>query len=204
MQTKSFDKLIWDSIIDNMDKNELLQLYKNIMKNKLDEAINNKVVKSLNKSYLVMKNAKGNVIALYNYYDNVFMCLNEKNELVNCSPISNGKYMDLLNSKISKYSERDIKSFGYYSTKKNESIYKIKDLDKLESGDKIKGTACFGTSTITNKKLIKFINKFDNNILKEDLYFPNNSLCIIYQLVLRRLNDKKTIYFLRPSFYNLI
>ena len=201
---ESFDKLIWDSIIDNMNKNELLQLYKNIMKNKLDEAINNKVVKSLNKSYLVMKNAKGNVIALYNYYDNVFMCLNEKNELVNCSPISNGKYMDLLNSKISKYSERDIKSFGYYSTKKNESIYKVKDLDKLESGDKIKGTACIGTSTITNKKLIKFINKFDNNILKEDLYYPNNSLCMIYQLVLRRLNDKKTIYFLRPSFYNLI
>ena len=100
---------------------------------------------------------------------------------------------------------RDFNStFGYYSTKKNESIYKVKDLDKLESGDKIKGTACIGTSTITNKKLIKFINKFDNNILKEDLYFPNNSLCIIYQLVLRRLNDKKTIYFLRPSFYNLI
>ena len=201
---QSHDKFIWDIIIDNMGKNELLQLYKNILKNKLDEAINNKVVKSLNRSYLVMKNAKGNVIALYNYFDDVFMCLNENNQLVNCSPISNGKYMDLLNSKISKYSKRNIKSLGYYSTKKNESIYKVKDLDKLELGDKIKGTTCIGTSTITNKKLIKFINKFDNSILKDDVYFSNSSLCMIYQLVLRNLNDKNIIYFLRPSFYNLI
>ena len=132
------------------------------------------------------------------------MCLNENNQLVNCSPISNGKYMDLLNSKISKYSKRNIKSLGYYSTKKNESIYKVKDLDKLELGDKIKGTTCIGTSTITNKKLIKFINKFDNSILKDDIYFSNSSLCMIYQLVLRNLNDKNIIYFLRPSFYNLI
>jgi hypothetical protein len=75
----------------------------------------------------------------------------------------------------------------------------------LEKGNKIKGSVCIGTSTITNKKLRKFINKFNPNILiKDDFYYSNKSLCIIYQIILRNLNDKKNIYFLRPSLYNLI
>ena len=200
-----YEKYIWDMIIDNMNKDELLQLYRNIMKNKLDDTLKSKITKSLNKSYLLMKNKKKEIIALYNYYDKVFMCLNEKQELVNCNPISNSKYLDILNSKIDNNNNKDNKSYGYYSIKNNQAIYKIKDLDKLESGNKVKGTSCIGTSTITNKKLNKFINKFDSNILsKDEFYYPNNSLCIIYQLILRNLNDKDNIYFVRSGLYNLI
>ena len=125
--------------------------------------------------------------------------------MIKCNPISNSKYLDILKSKIDNNNNKDNKSYGYYSIKNNEAIYKIKDLDKLESGNKVKGTSCLGTSTITNKKLNKFINKFDSNILsKDEFYYPNNSLCIIYQLILRNLNDKENIYFVRPGLYNLI
>ena len=109
---------------------------------------------------------------------------------------------------IEDYSSKDKKSIEEEINYKN--IYDLtksyfKNNFNSESGNKVKGTSCLGTSTITNKKLNKFINKFDSNILsKDEFYYPNNSLCIIYQLILRNLNDKENIYFVRPGLYNLI
>ena len=202
---EKYEDYIWDIIIDNMRKKELLQLYKNIIEKKLNSETQTKIIKSLNKSYLVIFNKNKEVISLYNYYEDVFMCLNQnKTKIIKCSPISNSKYIDILNSKIDKEKNKKNKSGGYYSIRKNETIYKIKDLDKLGSGNKVTGTACIGTSTITNKKLIKFINKYNKNILEKNLYYSNNSLCIIYQILLRDLNDKDNIYFLRPGLYNYL
>ena len=125
-------------------------------------------------------------------------------KLNNCNPIASGKYLDILKTKQDNFKEKKIYEYGYYSIKKEETIYKIKDLDRLKKGEKVKGSSCKNTSSLKNEKLIKFINKFDKNILQyEDDNYTNQNLCLIYQLILRKMNDKENIYFIRPSLYNL-
>ena len=218
-------KYIWDIIIDNLNYDELLQLYKGIFKNSLDEIYIKNIKKSLNRSYLYINDSNKGIIALYDYYNDTYMCYNN-NKLEKCSPIKNNEYKTLLNKKIKDFGKRKIKSYGFIEISNNELIYKIVNLDKETS----KGTSCINTSTITNKKLLKFIKTIDNdNIIKPiitDDYkidisnnkgilknnysvkkasnkkeFSKTNLCTIYQLLLRKLNTKENIYFIRPSIY---
>jgi hypothetical protein len=153
------------------------------------------------------------------------MCYNN-NKLEKCSPIKNNEYKTLLNKKMKEFGKRKINYYGFIEIINNEIIYKITNLDIKTS----KGTSCINTSTITNKKLLKFIKNIDNdNIIKPlitDDYkidilnnkkllksnyaikkasnkkeFSKTNLCIIYQLLLRKLNTKENIYFIRPSIY---
>ena len=206
-EIKQYKKYIWDMLIDNLNKNELELLYKNIFKNNnIDEDFYKNILKSLNRSYLVFKDNKDNVVGLYNYFTDKFMCYDKnENKMIDCSPITENKYRDIQEPKILNLKNKDIKNFGYININKNNTTsYKIKDLEKLKKGDSVKGTNCLGTSTITNNKLINFINNFNKDILKSNKKYNNNHLCIIYQLVLRSLNNKKEMYFIRPGIQKLL
>ena len=221
-------KYIWDIIIDNLNHNELLQLYSSIFKNSLDIIYLKNIKKSLNRSYLYINDSNKNILALYDYFDETYVCYTN-NKLEKCSPIKNNEYMSYLNKKIKEFNTRKINYYGFIEIINNEIIYKIRNLDIKTS----KGTSCINTSTITNKKLLKFIKNIDNdNIIKPlitDDYkidtlnnkellksnyaikkatnkkeFSKTNLCIIYQLLLRKLNTKENIYFLRPSIYKLV
>ena len=148
-----------------------------------------------------------------------------------CSPIDNNTYKTNLNTKIKEVNKRTFHNYGYIEIKNHEILYKITNLEKTKHS---KGTHCISTSSITNEKLIKFILKADKSniitpIINQETFTINTSLnktinktnktikkfknkkeysktnlCLIYQLLIRKLNDKKNMYFLRPSIYKLL
>ena len=68
-----------------------IQLYKSIFKNEIDEEYIKNIKKSLNRSYLYIKDNNKKIIALYDYYDDVYLCY-ENNKLTKCSPIDDNEY----------------------------------------------------------------------------------------------------------------
>ena len=223
-------KYIWDILIDNLNHNDLLKLYKAIFKNELDEIYMKNIKKSLNRSYLYIKDNNKNIIALYDYFNDTFMCY-EDNKLTKCSPIKENQYKDTFNKKINEFKNKNINIYGFIEIDNNNILYKIINIDKKSSI--IKGTSCINTSTITNQILLKFISSIDNtniikpiitndykidvslkkNILKTDRKikkasnkkeFNKTNLCLIYQLLIRKLNTKTEAYFVRPAIYKQI
>ena len=223
-------KYIWDILIDSFNHSELLQLYRSIFKNEIDEEYIKNIKKSLNRSYLYIKDNNKNIIALYDYYDDVYLCY-ENNKLTKCSPIDDNEYKSILKSKIKEYKKRNINIYGFIELVDNATLYKIVNLDK--GYELSKGTSCISTSTITNKILLRFISNIDNDNLLKPIITPENkidvskkpnvlktsnkvkkatnkkefskkNLCLIYQLLIRKLNNKETINFVRPSIYKLL
>jgi hypothetical protein len=96
---------------------------------------------------------------------------------------------------------------------KNEIIFKIKNIQKINKGKSVEGSECItGTSdikiepfinnyiTILNKDIIKdkYIGKGEK-IKKKQIKYKKQNLCLIYQLVLRKLRDENNeLYILRP------
>jgi len=220
-------KYIWDILIDNLNHNELMQLYKAIFKDTLDSIYFKNIKKSLNRSYLYITDTNKKIVALYDYFHDIYMCYDDK-KLDKCSPIKDTQYKSNLNTKIIEFKKKNINNYGFIEINENDLIYKIINLDKVTGLSK--GTSCINTSTITNKKLLKFIKNIDNDdiikpiitdeynidISKNKKILKNNStirkashkkefsktnLCLIYQLLIRKLNTKENIYFLRPSIY---
>ena len=220
-------KYIWDILIDNLNHNELMQLYRAIFKDKLDSIYFKNIKKSLNRSYLYISDDNKNIVALYDYFHDIYMCYDD-NKLDRCSPIKDNQYKSNLSNKIKELKKRNINSYGFIDINENELNYKIVNLDKAVGLSK--GTSCINTSTITNKKLLKFIRNIDNDnvmkpIITEDYKidvsrnkkilksnssirkasnkkeFSKTNLCLIYQLLIRKLNTKENIYFIRPSIY---
>ena len=92
-------KYIWDILIDNLNHNELMQLYRSIFKDKLDSIYFKNIKKSLNRSYLYISDSNKNIVALYDYFHDIYMCYDD-NKLDRCSPIKDNQYKSNLNNKI--------------------------------------------------------------------------------------------------------
>jgi len=212
-------KYIVDMIIDNLEEKNLLELYADLLNEKIDKDYLDEIKKSLKRAkLLIMDNKDKNKIeSIYNYYNDTFICkVNGKIEV--CSPNKYNQYKEKLKNKIIKFKKnKEIINNGFIQIKNSKIFNKIIDLDKKDGEKKVSGTVCLTTSTINIGKITKFIGIYDkqreytkitekNNfqlLNREKNKYNKINLCTIYQLLLRKSNDKEKIVFSRPLIYNV-
>jgi len=181
----------------------------NILKKNIDTDIRDKIISSMKRGLYIYNDE--NII--YNHYTDKFICINQ-NKIENCSPIQNRTNRKLLNKSLKDIND-DVKidKLGYLEKTKSDfnPLLKIIDLKKKESNKKVSGTKCKDTTTIKVKDVENYINKYEkdykDSILKTkkeliDKFnkkkYKKDNLCLLYQLVLRKRNNNKNLYFIRP------
>ena len=216
---EKYDEFIYDIIIDGLNKIEFTKLIKNILKNNINDLHRKNIIASMKRGYYIQRNE--NII--YNYFIDKFVCF-KNNKLEVCSPIETTQNRNLQNKSLKTLVDNiNIDRYGYYEVIDDTPDFKLIDLEKLDNNKKVSGTRCRITTTITTKKIENFINRFDKKILKsqeEILEIENNrenenkqtkrkkyvktGYCLLYQLVLRKKNTDKNIYFVRPILNNYL
>ena len=206
---KNNKKYIVDMIIDNLEEKKLLELYADLLNEKIDKDYLDEIKKSLKRAkLLIMDNKDKNKIkSIYNYYNDTFICkVNGKIEI--CPPNKYNEYKEKLKNKIKKFkNNKEIINNGFIELKDGEILNKIIDLDKKDEKKNVTGTVCLKTSTINKSKIIKFIGIYDkqreyttinknNELVLKDKDTKKINLCTIYQLLLRKRN-----HFSRPLIY---
>ena len=212
---KKNEDYIYDIFIDSLNDKDLKRLIDNILKNNINEDNHKKIISSMKRGLYIQKD--DNII--FNHYINKFICISE-NKVVNCSPIQDKTNRKLLDKSLKNIKDNvNIERLGYLE--KNKSDYnpalKIVDLKKKELDKKVSGTKCKDTTTIKVTDVEKYINqyekKYNETILKNkkelmDKFnkkkYTKNNLCLLYQLVLRKRNNDKNLYFIRPVINNFI
>jgi hypothetical protein len=212
-QKKKYNDIIWDMLIDGLNLNNLNELYEAIYLGNLNKDNENNIIKSLERSDIIIRDDNNNIIGLYNYYLNNFLChevRKGKNKIFECSVLLKERFFDILTENmikrgIDKVRILDINLYGYINPKKNMAIRIIKDLDKIKSGKYIgKGSECEQTSTFSIKKMRdEYLNKFYDDIKIPKEKYKKNELCLIYEYTLRRLDKKNNGIknYLRPAEY---
>mgnify|MGYP003971430355 CR=1 FL=1 len=209
------EEYIYDILVDNLNENDYKRLINNVLKINIDKDIYNKIISSLESGLYIQKNDK----IIYNHYTDIFYCIND-NRIEKCSPIQ-----DKTNRKLLKKSLENIKKninidrLGYLDKNKSD-IYpalKIIDLKKKIENKRVSGTKCKDTTTIKVKDIEKYINQYEkdynetilknkNELIKKfnKKKYTKINLCLLYQLILRKKNNNKNLYFTRPIINNFI
>ena len=209
------EEYIYDILVDNLNENDYKRLINNVLKINIDKDIYNKIISSLERGLYIQKNDK----IIYNHYTDIFYCIND-NRIEKCSPIQ-----DKTNRKLLKKSLENIKKninidrLGYLDKNKSD-IYpalKIIDLKKKIENKRVSGTKCKDTTTIKVKDIEKYINQYEkdynetilknkNELIKKfnKKKYTKINLCLLYQLILRKKNNNKNLYFTRPIINNFI
>jgi len=197
-ENKSYVQIIWDIVIDNLNERDLLKLYLFVAKNILNKKISKNIIKSLNKVKLISYDENDNMEAFYNYYSDIFVCL-ENNKLEECAPLKNNELKNNYTKYIKELKKSDINVLGFVDILKNNNIsFKIVDLNKKKEKKSVRGTDCIRTSTIKINILKDYINNIDKKLLNDNVYYKKENLCLIYQYLLRRMNSNNDIFYLRP------
>lgn len=206
---------IYDILIDSLNEKDLKRLIENILKKNINEDSHKKIISSMKRGEYIQKNDD----IIYNHYIAKFMCINE-NKIVNCSPIQDKSNRKLLSKSLKNIKDNvNIQRLGYLEKTKSDynPTLKIIDLKKKELDKRVSGTKCKDTTTIKVSDVEKYINqyeeKYNETILKNkkelmDKFnkkkYTKNNLCLLYQLILRKRNNEKNLYFLRPIINNFI
>lgn len=197
-----YEEYIYDIIVDNMDKDGLNLLYRGLFLNKLSDENYRHILKSLDKiGCIIYEN--GQIDAIYNHYMRSYVIYNSKNNSIeNCSVALNSTYMRRFNAINAKYAGLSPTSpylRGYIFIKDD-----IMPVFKMKSDSIGTGTVCVEASRFKNIGE-EFISKYDNNILKfVTTKHKKRDLCILYEAVLRRINDTlQRPIFVRPQLWHV-
>ena len=214
--------MIYDILVDSLNREDFKKLIHKILKNKINAKYKKNIIDSMKRDFYIQNNE--NII--YNHFNDKFFCL-KKNKVVNCSPIETTQAKKIQKKSIEdshkNIEKKNIKKYGYYEIIGDTPDFKLIDLDKLDNNKKVSGTRCRITTTITTKKIEKFINRFNKKILKskeeiieidkkrtdENLVtkrkkYVKTGYCLLYQIVLKEANNKKTLYFIRHNYSNYL
>tara|TARA_B110000261_G_scaffold51296_1_gene60679 strand:- start:825 stop:4211 length:3387 start_codon:yes stop_codon:yes gene_type:complete len=206
---QKYEQYIYDILIDNFNQTELKIMFKNLLQNTINNGYTNKIRSSLKKGLYIQNDQN----ILYNHFDDHFVCLNE-GKIEKCSPIQDKTNRQLLNKSLKNITNKmEINKLGYFENIKDEPVFKMIDLDKMKDNKSVSGTRCIITSTITTKKLTNFIILNDKNILKSNdelikkfkkKKYTKPNLCLLYELVLRKITNDKKLNFIRPILNNYL
>lgn len=212
---KKEEDIIYDILIDTFNEKDYKKLIDNILKDKIDKNKYDKIISSMKRGLYIQKNE--NII--YNHYNDKFYCINE-NKIDKCAPLQDKTNRKLLKKSLENIKENiNIDRLGYLEKTKNDynPVLKIIDLKKKDQDKKVSGTKCIDTTTIKVSDVEKYINEYEKenkvSILKnkKELIekfnkkkYKKTNLCLLYQLVLRKKNNNKNLYFLRPIINNFI
>ena len=217
-----YEDIIYDILVDSLNRVDFLKLVHKILKNKINAEYKKNIIDSMKRDFYIQNNE--NII--YNYFIDKFICL-KNNKVVFCSPIETTQAKKLQKKSIENFlkniEKKNIKKYGYYEINDDAPDFKLIDLDKLDNNKKVSGTRCKITTSITTKKIEKFINRFNKKILKskeeiieidkkrtgENLVtkrkkYVKTGYCLLYQIVLKKETNKKKLYFIRHNLNNYL
>ena len=219
---KKYEEIIYDILVDSLNREDFKKLVHKILKNEINVEYKKNIIDSMKRDFYIQSNE--NII--YNHFNDKFFCL-KKNKVVNCSPIettqAKKQQKKSIEGLLKNIGKKNIKGYGYYEIIGDTPDFKLIDLDKLDNNKKVSGTRCKITTTITTKKIEKFINRFNKKILKskkeiieidkkrtdENLVtkrkkYVKTGYCLLYQIVLKEANNKKNLYFIRHNLNNYL